>query len=308
MRTANKNVSRLNESQLRRIIRSLIRETPMVDLPSGKPAYIRGPELTPSQRAELGDRIDDNASFGYERALEYTEEAKKIFSKREDNWAVILPPFSFTQEGSPSGNPEFDAELHSVAGLKNWAKELGIPEGTKIIVAGDGDAFGEAHNEIEWTLRHDIIGHHIDSSVCNIERTIDSCLREFYGSDYNSRLFDSYCVVELIHEFLPKGSKVAYTHSDDESADIAAAVFLKDISSVEFAKVIIEDISRRGVPGNSIKEFFHGRGPGEIEQITEHYREFLEKYIVSIMLKIESKIEEWASNFPVDDPQVHHTV
>ena len=279
----------------------------MVDLPSGKPAYIRGPELTTSQRAELGDRIDDDASLGYERALEYTEEAKKIFSKREDNWAVILPPFSFTQGGSPSGNPEFDAELHSVAGLKNWAKELGIPKGTKIIVAGDGDAFGEAHNEIEWTLRHDIIGHHIDSSVCNIEGTIDSCLREFYGSDYNSRLVYSYCVVELIHKLLPKGSKVAYPGSDDESADIAAAVFLKDISPIEFAEVIIADISRRGLPKNPIKGSYHGRSPEEIEQITEHYREFLEKYIASIMLRIESEIEKWASNFPVDDPQVHHT-
>lgn len=302
MRTTNKTTARINESQLRRIIRSLIRETPMVDLPSGKPAYIRGPELTTSQRAELGDRIDDDASIGYGRALEYTAAAKKIFSKREDNWAVILPPFSFTQEGYASGNSEFDAELYRVAGLKNWAKELGIPKGTKIIVAGQGDGLGDSNDEIEWTLRHDIIGHHIDSRVCSIEGTINSYLREFYGSYYNSRLVYDYCVAELIHKFLPAGSKVAKPHSDDIDADIAAAVFLKDISPIKFAKDIIEYI----VPENFIKKFYPSRGPEEIKQIIEHYKQFLEKYIVSIMLEIESEIEEWASNFPVDDPQVHY--
>lgn len=106
---------RINESQLRRVIRRLIGEAPLVDLPTGRPAYVRGPDLTTSQKTELSGHIVDmmDSSVGFKRALEFTESAKNIFSNTRDNWAVIMPPYAFLGQG---GEDE-DGKTYSRTGL-----------------------------------------------------------------------------------------------------------------------------------------------------------------------------------------------
>lgn len=307
MRTANKNVLRLNESQIRRIIRSLIREAPLVDLPDGNPAYLRGTNLTDRQTYQYGDLIDaKRSSIGFKRALEFKDSAAEIFKNTTHRWAVVMPPFAFLNTS--------DSETKELGetGLLDWARHLGIPPGTKIIVVGSSVFNSEDFDDINWTLRHDTLGHalmractqetaaeqrHILLSAADkiIEVSSPGSQVSSVSRRIGARLPN--IIFEIAHDCLPDDAKVSKTQGVDVAPDVFAAIFLEDIEEDSFVQLAKSEISSAKFD-RFTAEFASTKDINKTTSIRALIGEAFEQ----IMRLYFEYVRNWAENFPVDKP------
>ena len=309
MRTTNKTTARINESQLRRIIRGLIREAPLVDLPDGNPAYLRGTNLTDRQAYQYNGHLIDakRSSIGFQRALEFKDAAKEIFKNTTHSWAVVMPPFSFTYT-SDAETKELDA-----SGLLDWARHLGIPPGTRIIVVGSSVFNSEDFDDINWTLRHDTLGHAL-MIACSKETALEQ--RHILSSEageiikvlspgsqvssvsrrINARLPN--IIFEIAHDCLPDSVKVSKTQGVDVAPDVFAAIFLEDIKEDAFIEHAKSKIS------SAEFDRFAAEFTGEnIDKITS-IMDIIGIAFEQLMRLYFRYVQNWAESFPVDRPTV----
>ena len=214
---------KLTKAQLRKIVRTNLLETPLMDIIPFKNKRDNLPWAVPDA-AE--DPVRSRPTIGYnlpskmrgteqEKRKQFTDAAKVLLADSEDNWYIIVIKNISGSWGSSSkviNNPEFD----------EWMSSLSIPKGSKILVVGQISVSGD-YLAPKWQIAHDIIGHTIWRYYRdNIQNNL-----EIEGHEEISNLFeDSYEEhIKITWLSLPDEFKIAKSEPDDRLPDIFAAIF-----------------------------------------------------------------------------------
>lgn len=165
--------TRITEAGLRRLIRYFLNEGPLAEIPPANPGEPGRPAYFSLNAADFPKDIATNAqidttksSVGY--GLD-PNDVKAFLENTAHKWAIFTLPFTASRP-SPvgpgiSGPPgallkDGDVKTKLLKDIEEKAKEL--PEGTKILVVGDGP-FADDYKDVPWVIGHDIFGHTITS-------------------------------------------------------------------------------------------------------------------------------------------------
>ena len=218
-----------------------------------------------------------------------------------------MPPFSFIYT-SDAETKELDA-----SGLLDWARHLGIPPGTRIIVVGSSVFNSEDFDDINWTLRHDTLGHAL-MIACSKETALEQ--RHILSSEageiikvlspgsqvssvsrrINARLPN--IIFEIAHDCLPDDVKVSKTQGLDVAPDVFAAIFLEDIEEDSFIQHAKSKISSKEF--DRFADEFTGKNIDKITSIMNIIGIAFEQ----LMRLYFRYVQNWAKSFPVDTPTV----
>lgn len=269
--------TRITEAGLRRLVRHLLNEVPLAELPpvnpgeSGRPAFFSPNATDFSQKIFANTQIDTTkSSVGY--GLD-PNDVKVFLDKSKGIWAIFTLPFSAKLKDGE------DKEI-LLNDIKKLAEKFKIPAGTKILVVSDGPFEGDYKN-VRWSVGHDIIGHTI-TSLERREDEISLTLGTYLGNNirdvYNAlqkslgvpgkafnpeELHNSYItgaeseakeaqikaafrnmkltttiLNSLIHKSLPDERKLSESETNDIKPDIFASIFLDPSIKLDKQKVI----------------------------------------------------------------------
>jgi hypothetical protein len=205
---------KLTKAQLRKIVRTNLLETPLMDIIPFKNKRIRN-EFT-SSTPSIGYKLPSvMKGTEQEKRNQFTDAAKILLADSEDNWYIVVLKNVGYYKYDPSNiikSPEF----------LQWMSSLNIPKGSKILIPGQSNLKGD-YRTPEWQIVHDIIGH----TIYKYYRKEIKTNFEIEGHEEIFNLFeDAYEEHKNITwQSLPDEFKISKRNPDDRLPDILAAVF-----------------------------------------------------------------------------------
>lgn len=206
---------KLTKSQLRKIVRSSLLETPLMDILPFKNR--RKPNTDDSSAPSVGYRLPSSMrGTEQEKRKQFTDAAKVYLADSEDNWYIVVLKNIGYYDYLPTDTIESPEFLR-------WMNSLNIPKGSKILVVGQRSVAGD-FTAPEWQIVHDIIGHTIESYY---EDKFSSQQR---SSSAQTKIYKFFKGYKEIHRYktwttLPDEFKIAKSNPDDRLPDIFAAIF-----------------------------------------------------------------------------------
>ena len=220
---------RITGRELRQIIReALVQEVPIVFGPDDSATDYR---TTPPRTAGSVRRPPrPSIGRGTLHRAENRAEAKVLFQKTEDNWAIV----------TLDDINRADAVLDTVR-FKQWIGRQGFPPGTRILVIA-GTPMEDDFTSTQWTVAHDIIGH-----------TLEFWIRSKFLGQISAEVFGAKrLITAAAKRLLPAEKMVGGTY--DEEPDIYAALFFGELDPVEL-RMKAESLGK-GIPrlADDVKE------------------------------------------------------
>ena len=236
-----------------RALRQIIRETLMQEVP-----IVFGPDdaatdyTTPRRRETGVVRRPARPSIGRQalRRAENRAEAKVLFQKTEDNWAIV------TLDDINRAETVLDTVK-----FKQWVGQQGFPKGTRILVVA-GAPMEDDFTSTQWTVAHDIIGH-----------TLESWIRSEFLGEISAEVVSAMGLITAAAKKLLPAEKMPGGHYDEEP-DIYAALFFGELDPVQL-RMKAEELGRARHP--SLAGIVSEVGP-----IIDIYEEGIAAWIKSI--------------------------
>jgi len=240
---------RLNERQLRAVVRSIINETPL----GGYSTVYRTPRESGTPRS-LGADL--------EKDLEFMSQARELFGRTDDKWYIFVADNfqdlkTFRDETGGGLRDPGNKIVQDFLGKDVWES---IPEDAYVlIVLRESDP---ANDDItaQYVAKHDFIGHVAEHNfrwdevsrdlyAKGIERIANACSKAFKGKRSTNEYWIGKGLMKGIFFAMQEHGLNSYTSSeslsvhDDVMPDIFAN-FVLEPSMRQNLKNIIEDVTR----------------------------------------------------------------
>lgn len=215
-----------NRQQLHeKLLRGLIREHLLFEVPLD---YIVSDEERPPQprhvRAKDEKERHFTPSIGHNVLKDPENRAAAVdyFRRTGESWAIVTLGSSEVDQPDRERaitDPDFVDNDEFREKLRSWGID---PERTNVIVVVGVPYHGD-NEDVRWSVIHDIVGHSIEREVT-------------YGWSYSVKQTDHFiaAAVNEVWDNLPEDFQIARTENkDDISSDIAAAIFLGNLSEDE---------------------------------------------------------------------------
>jgi hypothetical protein len=206
---------KLTKAQLRKIVRTNLSETPLMDILPFKNKWdysIDDLDIGPSIGYRMASKLKGPEK---ERRKQFTDAAKVLLADSEDNWYIIVLK-------SVGGNPNSMSKVVDSPEFVQWMSSLNIPKGSKILVPAQTRMTGDFLAP-EWQIVHDIIGHSIyDHYMNEIQKNSKVKVNADIVNDFDDYFSEH---TKITWTSLPDEFKIAKRDVIDRLPDIFAAIF-----------------------------------------------------------------------------------